>query len=96
VNLSWETANQIDMIGFNVLRQAPGESSPEQINEEMIEVYQPGSSMGDVFGFVDTDVEFGSEYQYWIEVIEISGLTSRFGPVEVNAGYRVFAPLMIK
>jgi hypothetical protein len=96
VNLSWETTNQIDMLGFNVLRQAPGEQAPTQINQEIIYVYQPGSSMGGVFGFVDTDVVFGSDYQYWIEVVETDNLTSRFGPVGVTSGYNVFIPLMKK
>lgn len=96
VNLSWETTNQIDILGFNVLRQAPGEQAPVQINQEMIEIYQPGSSMGGVFGFVDTDVVFGSDYKYWIEVVDNGGLTSRFGPVEVTSGYNVFVPLMKK
>lgn len=96
VNLSWETTNQIDMLGFNVLRQAPGEQAPAQINQHRIDVYQPGSSMGGVFGFVDTDVVFGSDYQYWIEVVETDNLTSRFGPVGVTSGYNVFIPLMKK
>ena len=96
VNVSWETANQIDMIGFNVLRQAPGEAAPTQLNQGIIEVYNPGSSEGGIFSYTDTQIEFGSQYSYWVEVLETSGLTSQFGPLDVTAGFRVYAPMLLR
>ncbi|MDD2522142.1 MAG: hypothetical protein PHW11_04920 [Anaerolineaceae bacterium] len=96
VNLRWETAHQYDMQGFNVLRQAPGEEARVQVNQGMIPVEQPGSGDPAVFEYVDTDVEFGIQYSYWIEVIETTGLTSQFGPVKLDAMFRMFVPVLQK
>ncbi|HUT99704.1 MAG TPA: T9SS type A sorting domain-containing protein [bacterium] len=60
---------------FNVLRSA-GENEPDAIS---------GALPGTAARWLDSDVEAGGEYLYWLEAIEEDGTVSRFGPTEAVA-----------
>ena len=55
-----------------VLRSV-GVSEPEEAS---------GALPGEAIRWLDTDVEYGVEYRYWLETIEADGTVSRFGPTE--------------
>ena len=43
-----------------------------------------GALPGSAERWLDTEVEPGVEYRYWLEVVEEDGTVSRFGPVEAT------------
>ena len=94
VKLSWETVSDSSILGFNVYRS--DEITPDlvKINPEMVLVYEPGAMEGNQYSYTDADVEFGQTYTYWIDVVDLETLTSRYGPVTQTAGFKVFVPIL--
>ena len=60
----------------------------------MVLVYEPGAMEGNQYSYTDADVEFGQTYTYWIDVVDLEALTSRYGPVTQTAGFKVFVPIL--
>jgi hypothetical protein len=81
VELRWETASEEDNLGFDIHRGT--DEAVECINNEII----PGAGTtleSQSYVFVDDDVDPGASYSYWLEQIDFSGNTERFGPVSVT------------
>ena len=94
VKLSWETVSDGNILGFNVYRSDEITPDPVKINPEMVLVYEPGAMEGNQYSYTDADVEFGQTYTYWIDVVDLEALTSRYGPVTQTAGFKVFVPIL--
>ena len=98
VRVQWETASELDTVGFNIFRQSSTDQAFEQINNELIPTQQPGSLLGSSYSWIDTDVESGETYYYLLEAVDVNGTTQVHGPVSVmvnNAGnYQFFLPLI--
>jgi len=86
VLLQWETVSEQGNAGFHLYRSTSPDSEGERLNAALIASEAPNSSEGFAYQWVDTDVEVGTTYYYWLEAVSTSGTTSRFGPasVEVN------------
>lgn len=83
--LAWQTANEIDNIGFNLYRAESDTGSKVKLNETLIPTnVMPGSLVGAFYSFEDKTVEAGVSYYYWLEDVEASGKTTLHGPVEVQ------------
>jgi hypothetical protein len=79
VDLSWDTAAERDLIGFNVLRATQGRESARVVNP----VWIPALGEADAttsYQFFDRDVERGVTYVYRVQAITIDGLTSLSEP----------------
>ena len=94
VKLSWETVSDSSILGFNIYRSDEVTPDPVKINPEMVLVYEPGGMGGNQYSYTDADVEFGQTYTYWIDVVDLETLTSRYGPVTQTAGFKVFVPIL--
>lgn len=94
VKLSWETVSDSSILGFNIYRSDEITPDPVKINPEMVLVYEPGAMEGNQYSYTDADVEFGQTYTYWIDVVDLEALTSRYGPVTQTAGFKVFVPIL--
>ena len=84
VLVSWATANELDILGFNVLRQAAG-GEFELVNEEFIFAQYAGSGNSAAYEFLDGGLPPGA-YTYTLEVMHLDGGVERYGLVEVIAG----------
>ncbi len=83
VVLEWETANEVDSLGFNLYRASSPHGRMIRLNEDlMLCLGAPGSPVGAVYGYTDTDTEPGTAY-YWLEEVDIYRHGSVFGPLEV-------------
>lgn len=91
VILNWETASEIDNLGFNIYRADSLGGERLKINAELIpsNTY-PGSPIGASYEYVDTgaDLKQGKllpnrTYYYWLADLDIYGESELFGPVEV-------------
>ena len=86
VFLEWETASELDNLGFNLYR---AEDAPDgelvRLNEALIpSQVPPGSNVGAAYTWLDESVMPATTYTYWLEEIDIYGQAARHGPVDVT------------
>jgi len=80
VQVSWETVSEIDNAGFNLYRATRDDWSSAALLAA-VPSQAPGSAQGFAYGYQDFDVQPGQVYWYWLEDIDLSGATTRHGPV---------------
>jgi hypothetical protein len=78
INISWECTGTVT--GFNLYRSARPESekaitSRDKLNADLITGESP-------YSYLDISVDDGATYDYWLEVIDVTGTSETFGPVE--------------
>lgn len=83
VRLSWYTLAETDMQGFRILRgQTHDPAASLLITPAMIQA--TNSPDGSLYQYFDPDVFTGETYWYWIESVELSGITTLNGPAMVT------------
>jgi hypothetical protein len=74
--VSWETATERGLLGFNVLRSRSDRGDATRVNPVWIP--SVGESSGPAaYSFFDAGAEPGVSYRYRIEAITLEGLASR-------------------
>jgi predicted outer membrane repeat protein len=87
VLVGWETASEVDNLGFNLLRATSSNvNSAIQLNDELILSQSPGGGQGALYEWEDRDVTDGVTYWYWLESVDRQGNIVRFGPVTAIFG----------
>lgn len=86
VLLNWETANEIDNVGFNIYRAETQSGQLIKINPYLIASQNPGSTAGAAYSFLDESAMPGATYYYWLEDIDASGAATKNGPVPAKMG----------
>ncbi|MBN1811968.1 MAG: hypothetical protein JXA14_09050 [Anaerolineae bacterium] len=94
VRVEWETANETDLLGFNVWRSKDVSGADAQLNETIIEADHPGTPMGSSYTYVDAGVDAGNTYYYWLEAIETGAPATWLGPVDATLAFRFYLPLL--
>jgi hypothetical protein len=84
VVVAWETALEIDTVGFNLWRSATPDGEYERINETLIPAASLGGGMGEVYEYADIDVTPGATYYYKLEEVEAGGAGNWHGPVSTG------------
>jgi hypothetical protein len=79
--VTWETASELDNVGFNLYRSETEEGPYVQLNETLIPPQFPGEVMGGYYEWPDTDVQPGVTYFYKLEDIDVKGVSTLHGPV---------------
>jgi len=85
VVLSWETASELDNLGFHLHRSSSADGPYQRITSSLI----PGlgaSAVGQSYAYRDTGLTNGATYFYELEDIDTSGKTQMHGPVSAVAG----------
>lgn len=90
IRVTWQTADESDLLGFNVLRRAlpTGASAGEAVedfttvNGEIILAQQMGVAAGASYAYLDRDVRPGRTYQYLLEIVKLDGSHEFYGPAE--------------
>jgi len=90
IRLKWETASELNNLGFNIYRGEPEGKARIRINDSLIAAKAPGSNSGAGYEFVDATVSGGKTYVYWLESLDLRGSSAEFGPVSAtaNASFR--------
>ena len=85
VKVGWETASEIDNLGFNLYRSEQAKGPKTKLNSSLIpSQVPPGSPFGAVYGYKDRNVQPGKIYFYWLEDVDIYGRTGLHGPVKAS------------
>jgi len=82
VLIEWETASEVDIVGFNLWRSETEGDDYEKINEVLIP--GEGDPSGAEYGYLDEDVVAGTTYYYKLETVDIHGESQFSGPVLVT------------
>lgn len=95
----WETATELDILGFNLYRSESGQPGTYvRLNEGLIPSQAPGSPIGAYYEWNDPAVVAGQTYFYLLEIVDIYGQVTQYGPTPGSlpaAGkYRIFLPLV--
>ncbi len=81
IKVGWETAQETDNLGFNLYRSLTRKGPKTKLNAELIPTkVPPGSPFGAVYSYRDTTVEPGKRYFYWLESVDLNGVTALYGP----------------
>lgn len=91
IQLTWETASEVDLMSFRVLRSAS--VSGDKVALAQLAVQNPGSLVGGSYAYQDENVLFGQTYFYWLEMIHLDGSRDLLGPLQQTVGYLVYLPL---
>jgi hypothetical protein len=96
IQLNWQTAQEIDLLGFNLFRAEALDGLRLMINPQMIPAINPGQLQGNAYQYLDATTEAGKVYYYWIEWVGRSG-SEFFGPATTNlASYMVWLPMEMR
>lgn len=81
--LRWQTAYEIDNLGFNIYRsESMARENAVQLNEALIvSLVPPGSTYGADYQFVDTTAKPYTTYYYWLEAFDVNGVVTSHGPM---------------
>jgi hypothetical protein len=85
VTVTWETASEVDNLGFNLYRAESEDGPRTKLNEAMIPSQSPGQTAGVAYDYVDAGVTGGATYCYWLEAIDTRFVADSYGPVTVTA-----------
>jgi hypothetical protein len=82
--VEWTTESEVDVAGFNLYRSESPDGPYVKVNPALI----PGASdplLGGKYVYTDTNVVVGQTYYYKLEDVELDGVTTLHGPIEVVA-----------
>ena len=82
VLVTWETAVELENLGFNVYRSATEAGERTQVNPQLI--LGAGSSAGRPYDLFDATAVPGATYYYWLEDLDWSFQSTVHGPAIVG------------
>lgn len=83
VQLRWRSGSEFRHMGYQVVRQVEGESTQQAMIDHLIG--GPGNQVATRdYEWVDKAVQPGVTYAYWLEDVELGGMTSRHGPIRIQ------------
>lgn len=84
IMLNWETAAELNSLGFNVYRAASADGLRSKLNSSLIASQAPGSPMGASYQFADDTASAGITYYYWLHEVSADGEEMEYGPVSAQ------------
>jgi len=79
--LTWETANEIDILGFNIYRSGKKDGTLKKVNENIINADAVGTTDGAQYEFINYSLKPWKTYFYWLESVGMSEQeTTLYGP----------------
>lgn len=79
VKIRWTTNQEIDNVGFNILRSLARDGEYELVNGDLIAHRDDGT-----YEFVDSEVRVGMRYYYKLEDVDIRGIRTQHGPIHID------------
>lgn len=99
IALTWQTATEINSLGFYISRQSSLDSEMVRITTDMIEAQSPGSLIGEVYEWLDRSADPNLVNVYGLEVVQLDGsiliMNANYVPV-APAPWRIHLPMIIR
>ena len=83
IQLSWQTTQENNLLGFNLYRSESRDGLQVQINPELIPAVTPGQHQGNRYIYMDITAEMGKTYYYWVEWVG-DHESQLFGPMNAK------------
>lgn len=86
IHIQWETAQEIDILGFNLYRASTATGRRIKLNQELIPTKMPpGSMSGATYDWMDrVTLRPGRTFFYWVETVDSHGLATLHEPIRVD------------
>ncbi len=84
VLVTWETASELDNVGFNLYRAETADGPYTKLNDTLVPPQMPGSVMGAVYTWLDEAADPLVPHYYKLEDIDIKGISTFHGPVSTE------------
>jgi hypothetical protein len=81
VLVTWETVSELETAGFNLYRTGTADPPAAANLLATVPSQGPGSAQGFFYSYQDNAVTPGETYWYWLEDVDLSGVTTLHGPV---------------
>jgi len=96
IRLTWQTADETDLVSFDLLRSLAEGGPFLPLNGEAIQAQHPGRPEGATYSWLDGEVLGGLTYYYRLDIRDKDGQTTPLGPVSATAWYRLYLPLVLR
>ncbi|MDX9955454.1 MAG: GEVED domain-containing protein, partial [Anaerolineae bacterium] len=83
--VTWETAAELQNLGFNLYRAESAAGPWTKLNTELIPAQNPGGTFGASYEWLDTGVMPDTTYFYRLEDMDVNGASTFHGPVSATA-----------
>jgi hypothetical protein len=94
--VEWQTALEVDLLGFYLYRSTAPEGDYAEVSGGLIPAGAPGSMGGSEYRWVDDDASAGVTYYYKLEGVDSHGNRTSHGPVSAKLNYALYLPLVRK
>jgi hypothetical protein len=84
VKVTWQTASELDVLGFNIWRSPSDDSGYQKLNTTLLAAQNPGSVNGAKYRYTDLQVQADKTYLYKLEALDTNGSAAWYGPVKVK------------
>lgn len=85
IRVVWETAAELQNLGFNLYRGENAMGPWTQLNAELIPAQNPGAVFGASYEWLDTGVTLDTTYFYRLEDVDVNSASTFHGPVSATA-----------
>ncbi|MBN1922612.1 MAG: hypothetical protein JW892_15290, partial [Anaerolineae bacterium] len=88
IRVAWETAAELQNLGFNLYRSESPAGPWVKLNAELIGAQNPGAVFGASYEWLDSEVAPGAPsapVYYRLEDVDVSGVSTFHGPVSATA-----------
>ena len=83
--IKWVTQSEINILGWNVYRSFSSDREEAfRINENIIPARGSSSENSEYEFYDEYPLEYNKTYYYWLEYVELSGITNFFGPLSIT------------
>lgn len=94
VLLTWITQTESNVFGYHVFRNTQNSlESSIRISSNVIPAHNTSSE--NIYSFTDTQIEYDTEYYYWLQAIDLNGENDFHGPIHVLSGPIIETPTII-
>lgn len=99
IRLDWETASELNNIGFNLYRSLTPQGPWTKLNDGLIAAANPGSVIGASYTYLDERVKPSLTYYYMLEDIDRETGATQHGPVSATLGagprpFKLYLPVV--